>query len=63
MYADGNMTLKLATLKAELLPALLGKMFLRIGFAPCALWVRTNSLKSKMRYKHHYPSSQSSLLA
>ena len=33
MYADGNMTLKLATQKAESLPALPGKMFLRISYA------------------------------
>ena len=35
MYADGNMTLKLATQKAESLPALPGKMFLRISSALC----------------------------
>ena len=33
MYADGNMTLKQDTRKAESLPEQLGKTFLRISYA------------------------------
>ena len=48
MYADGNMTLKLATLKAELLPALPGQMFLRISYALSAELARMNSLQNSL---------------
>ena len=48
MYADGNMTLKVATLKAELLRALPGKMFLRISYALSAELARMNSLQNSL---------------
>ena len=49
MYADGNMTQKQDTRKAESLPEQLGKTFQRISYALSAELARTNSQQNSPR--------------